>query len=110
MLPVRTMQSLTTIGESIPCRYGDAMNTGDLHETLARLRAELGRVSSLDENSRRLLQEIMLDAERLRTQPAATPHSRLRRLEALAVQFEANHPTLGAALRELVELLGQAGV
>ena len=86
------------------------MNTEDLHKTLARLRVELGRASSIDADSRRLLQDIMRDAERLQLQPATPMHTRRQRLEALAVQFEANHPTLGAALRELMELLAQAGV
>jgi hypothetical protein len=32
------------------------------------------------------------------------------RLEALAVDFEAEHPSLAASLREFVALLGRAGL
>jgi hypothetical protein len=31
-------------------------------------------------------------------------------LEAIAVQFEAQHPTLAASSRRLVDMLGKAGV
>ena len=88
------------------------MNSEQLHKILARLRLELGKTSSIDEDSRSLLQEVMREAEKLPTKPAggASSHSRLQRLEALAVQFEADYPTLGATLRELIELLARAGV
>jgi hypothetical protein len=32
------------------------------------------------------------------------------RLEALAVEFEAEHPSLSASLREFVDLLARAGL
>jgi len=59
----------------------------------------------------------MRDAERL-GQPeqardragAAAAVPRQHRLEALAVHFEAEHPTLATTLREFIELLVQAGV
>ena len=88
------------------------MNSEQLHKTLSRLRTELAKASGLDEDSRSLLQEIMNEAQKLppKASNRAPSNSRLQRLEALAVQFEANYPTLGAALRELVELLAQAGV
>jgi hypothetical protein len=81
----------------------------DLHRTLARLREELGRAPSVDEESRRMLQEITHDAERLSTRPAMA-HSPVQRLEELALRFEAEHPTLGATLRQLVEILEKAGI
>ena len=86
------------------------MNPEDLHKTLARLRAELGNASSIDEESRLMLQEVVRDAERLRAGSQAEPQSWTERLEALAVRFEAEHPTLGASLRELMAILGRAGV
>jgi hypothetical protein len=86
------------------------MNSEDLHRTLERLRGELRQTPSLDEESRRLLQDLARDAERLPNGPGAATHSWGERLEALAVRFEADHPTLGASLRELMEILGRAGV
>ena len=88
------------------------MTSEDLHKTLARLRAELAKASSVDDESRRLLQEVVRDAERLRAGAgtSTSAHSWTERLEELAVKFEADHPRLGASLRELVEILGRAGV
>jgi hypothetical protein len=87
------------------------MNSEDLHRTLERLRGELRRTSSLDEESRKLLQDLARDAERLpkSSAPAAT-HTWSERVEELAVRFEADHPTIGASLRELIEILGRAGI
>jgi hypothetical protein len=42
--------------------------------------------------------------------PAAAPRSLADRLEKVAVQFEADHPTLAASSRRLVDLLGKAGL
>jgi hypothetical protein len=86
------------------------MGSEDLHQTLARLRAELRDASSLDDESRRLLHEVTRDAERFSGKSARQPHGWVERLEELAVRFEAEHPRLGASLRELVEILGKAGV
>jgi len=67
------------------------------------------------------LREVLADIERLllpstaaatrdvsgSTLPSqAAPH----RLEALAVEFEADHPALASSLRQFVDLLGRAGV
>jgi hypothetical protein len=106
---VHILQGVLTIGEIHFLRHGDAMNE-DLRRTLARLHAELGSASSMDEESRRLLQEVMRDAERLRTQSNLKPHSVGDRLEAMAVRFETDHPTLGTAIRELMRILESAGV
>ncbi len=86
------------------------MNSEDLRRTLERLRGELRHASSLDEESRRLLQDMARDAERLPRSSASASHSWVERVEELAVRFEADHPTLGASLRELMEILGKAGV
>jgi hypothetical protein len=83
-----------------------------LRQSLTRLHAELSHAPQLDAASRALLADIVRDIERLnRAQPApAERSSRQRRLETLAVQFEGEHPNLAAALREIVELLAQAGI
>ena len=57
---------------------------------------------------------MMQDINRLIDKPAATPgaaHGSLPdRLERIAVQFEADHPTLAASARRLVDLLGEVGI
>jgi hypothetical protein len=57
---------------------------------------------------------MMKDINRLIDKPAvlpSSPHGSLPdRLERVAVQFEADHPTLAASARRLVDLLGEVGI
>jgi len=86
--------------------------TDSLQRSLSRLHAELASAHRLDEKSRQALRaelagiEARLRARSAATAGAATPHG----LEALAVGFEADHPSLAASLRQFIELLGQAGL
>lgn len=95
------------------------MDTEDLNSHLARLHAELESAPRTDAETRRLLDEIAADLARLRARaPVAAdaaappmPDATLPdRLEALAVRFEAEHPTLAASSRRLVDLLGKVGI
>ena len=79
------------------------MSSDDLNALLKRLHAELGRATALDDESRRLLGVVLSDIDRLG--PAAPG-----RLETLAVRFEAEHPAVAAALRQVADLLGKAGI
>jgi uncharacterized protein DUF4404 len=88
-----------------------------LEHSLAELHAKLAAAPRLDEGSRKLLHDVLHDIERLLResrqprQPRQTPASAAtRRLETLAVDFEADHPSLAASLREFIDLLGRAGL
>lgn len=91
------------------------MSQESLRELLARVHERLSHAGSVDAESRELLMTVMRDIERAlgregqaareTAQPAAVP-----RLEALAVQFEAEHPALARVLRQLVDALGKAGI
>ncbi|MBS0373310.1 MAG: DUF4404 family protein [Proteobacteria bacterium] len=82
------------------------MGADDLNSLLRRVHAELGRAPQLDEESRGLLAVVAADIERLgHAAPATAPG-----LRALAVQFEAEHPAAAAALRQVGDLLGKAGI
>jgi hypothetical protein len=92
----------------------------ELRARLARLHDELGRQPP-DAESRRLLLEACADIERrmalaessLADSSSADEHSApgpAPRLESLAVRFEAEHPDLAGSLRQLVDLLGRAGI
>ena len=81
------------------------MSREPLKVLLARLHEELGRATSLDEESRRLVGVVVADIERLGAAPATAGG-----LEALAVRFEAEHPAIAAALRQVGDLLGKAGI
>jgi hypothetical protein len=90
------------------------MDPDALRDQLAKLHEELGNVGQVDPRSNQLLIEVLRDIERLleRDVANAPPSERSlpQRLEQVAVQFEADHPTLAASSRRLVDLLGQVGL
>jgi hypothetical protein len=100
------------------------MDTDTLRDQLMKLHEELGVARRVDPRSHQLLGEIMEDIKRLMEQDlsasdaAGTPlpgrsvaaPSLPDRLEKIAVQFEADHPTLAASSRRLVDLLGKVGL
>jgi len=92
------------------------MDPDALREQLMKLHEELGMAQRIDPRSAQLLGDIMEDIKRLIREPADTveapPAARSlpQRLEKIAVQFEADHPTLAASSRRLVDLLGKAGL
>ncbi|AMN47899.1 hypothetical protein ACG33_12485 [Steroidobacter denitrificans] len=83
-----------------------------LNEQLAALHAELARTRSVDPQTRELLIALLTDITRLLGQSASAieQQSRTARLNELAVQFEAEHPALGRALRQVVDTLSKAGI
>lgn len=87
-------------------------NEQSLQRALSALHTELARNTRLDEASRTALRGALSEIETRLAQPdpaaamAAAPHG----LNALAVGFEADHPSLAASLRQFIELLGQAGL
>ena len=77
------------------------------------MHSELSRVDSVDPQSRTLLITLLGDITRLLENSGpddAGQHNLAERLDELAVQFEAEHPSLGAALRRVVDALGKAGI
>jgi uncharacterized protein DUF4404 len=85
------------------------MSTEQLHALLRGLHAELARTASLDAEARRLIGVVVSDLEKLGAAISA-PHPTPGALKALAVRFEADHPAMGAALRQVADLLGKAGI
>ena len=91
------------------------MDQKSLRERLAKLHAELSKAHQQNPTSRPSLGEILPDVQRMLDQPAgaagASVDKSLReRLESVAVQFEAEHPTLAASARRLIELLNEVGI
>jgi hypothetical protein len=100
------------------------MNQNDLRDHLAKLRAELTDARQADPKSRQSLDDAMQDVHRLIDKTAAAPGAAASssgtvaspdsslpdRLELIAVQFEADHPTLAASARRLVDLLAEVGI
>jgi Domain of unknown function (DUF4404) len=84
-----------------------------LQQSLARLHAELANAAHrLDAKSQQTLRSALADTERLLNQGGAPPAGvgAPHRLEALAVGFETDHPTLAASVRQFIALLGEAGL
>lgn len=92
------------------------MTNPDLRNQLAALHSELARTSSVDPQSRELLVNLLGDITRLLGSTSRAPDTAEddrpldERLETLAVQFEAEHPSLGTAIRRVVDALGKAGI
>jgi Domain of unknown function (DUF4404) len=90
------------------------MDKTSLREHLAKLHAELADAHQTDPKYRESLTEMMQDINRLIDKAGdSTPSSDRSlpdRLERIAVQFEADHPTLAASARRLVDLLGEVGI
>lgn len=84
----------------------------ELKERLAALHAELAKTHAVDPQSRRLLTTLLTDITRLlgKSPDSAERSSLAQRLEEQAVQFEAEHPALGTAIRQVVDTLGKAGI
>jgi hypothetical protein len=88
----------------------------DLRTQLAALHSELARTSSVDPQSRELLVSILGDITRLLGTGATSGESAEEdrpineRLDEVAVQFEAEHPALGTAIRRVVDALAKAGI
>ena len=85
----------------------------DLRHTLQELHAELAQTQRVDPELRTLLVTVLTDITKLLEQPGArdvddAPLS--HRLESVAVKFEADHPALGTAIRQVVDTLGKAGI
>lgn len=91
------------------------MDQESLRERLAKLHAELANAHQQNPTTRPSLGEILPDVKRMLDQSAgaAAPSvdkSLPERLERVAVQFEADHPTLAASARRLIDLLNEVGI
>ena len=88
------------------------MDQDNLRRQIANLQAELDRAHQDNPAARESLGEILPHIKRMADQPPSAPSdaSLPDRLEKVAVQFEADHPTLAASARRLIELLGEVGI
>lgn len=87
------------------------MSEENLRDLLARAHERLQEAGSVDPQSRELLVALMGDIERKLGPDAPRPEEdHASRLEEMAVQFEADHPALARSLRQLMDMLGKAGI
>lgn len=83
------------------------MSGDDLRALLGQLHERLASARSLDPESRKLLATVARDIEGALTNDAAVD---AEPVEALAVRFEADHPSLAGVLRQIMDTLGKAGI
>jgi hypothetical protein len=78
-----------------------------LHERLERLDRRF-----LEPRTRELLLVLLNDLTRLLGAPPIDDeaHPLTDRLEEIAVRFEAEHPSVGTAVRQLIDALSKAGI
>jgi Domain of unknown function (DUF4404) len=87
------------------------MDQESLRRQFAKLHAELDTAHRNNPAARESLGDILPDIKRMADQPQTDGDASLPdRLEKIAVQFEADHPTLAASARRLIDLLGEAGI
>jgi len=88
------------------------MDQKSLRERLAKLHADLADAHQQNPATRQSLGEVLPDVKRMLDQPAGAAADKTlpERLERVAVQFEAEHPTLAASARRLIDLLNEVGI
>ena len=89
------------------------MNIDKLRATISELERELRGIKSLDNESRRMLEQAVQDIRdtlQEREQPAADRQSLVERLQEAVERFESTHPSLTAVLGRLIDGLAQMGI
>jgi hypothetical protein len=82
----------------------------ELRRHLVQLKRELESAGQLDNSTRALLEEVAGDIEQALHEDTLQPSSMSERLEASALEFEADHPALARVLREVTDALAKLGV
>ena len=88
------------------------MDRDRLRDLLEQLHRALGGAGAVDEESRRLLGTVLADIERVLHQPGGGTRGAAvsGRLEELVVRYEADHPGVAGAMRQLIDALAKAGI
>jgi len=81
-----------------------------LTRLLAELRDELRRAEDIDEESRRILQDLHTEIEELVESEPGEVRSLVGRLKTMESRLAAEHPVLEQAMRELADTIAKMGV
>ncbi|HEX2586406.1 MAG TPA: DUF4404 family protein [Steroidobacteraceae bacterium] len=89
----------------------------DLKQQLAALHDQLTILKNPDADTRQLLGVLLADISRLMhtdasdvSGTASSESSPVETMENVAARFDADHPALSGALRQLLDALGKAGI
>jgi hypothetical protein len=86
------------------------MTKATLKAHLIELREELAGTQTLDEHTRQLLEHVADEIEQVLAQTEPDYESLRERVEARAVDFEANHPGFARLLNEVTDALAKLGI
>ena len=84
-----------------------------LQRLIATLQEELSSSESVDEETRKALQQLIPDIEEIASgdAPSSGDHaSAASQLENATLQFESEHPKLSMILGEIIDTLGKLGI
>ncbi len=81
-------------------------------QQIQALHRQLTELQQIDSTVQEQLLILQADINRLvdNNAPDAQEHSPTEAVESLAARFDADHPTLSTALRNLLDSLGKAGI
>jgi hypothetical protein len=91
------------------------MDDDELRKLLEELHQKIEKTDSVDEKGRELLSHLSLDIRNLLERTGHEEHLRgnpreIGRLEESVRHFEVTHPSLTAALSQLLNILNNAGI
>lgn len=81
----------------------------ELKAKLGQLQQNLSEVDQLDDDSRKMLQQVDADIQRLLS-GASGEEGLSERLEQQAVEFEERHPAVSGIMKDIMDVLGKMGV
>jgi hypothetical protein len=85
------------------------MTSEKLQQLLKDLHQELGATTALDPQSRKLVEQVLQDVDRIghRPEPSVSIEARLREV---MLRFESEHPRLATTVGQLADALGKLGI
>jgi hypothetical protein len=86
------------------------MTQDNLRELLTQLHTRLSHAESLDAESREQLTALSRDIERALGRASEDIAPARSSLEGAAVKLELEHPALATVVRQIVDVLGKAGI
>ncbi|MBL8197985.1 MAG: DUF4404 family protein [Chromatiales bacterium] len=85
------------------------MTNAKLQQLLKELHQELGATTTLDPNSRQLVEQVLQDVDRIGQHPEP-PASIEARLREVMLRFESEHPRLATTVGQVADALGKLGI
>jgi len=82
----------------------------ELKQQLATLHNQLTALKNPDGETRQLLGVLLADISRVLRDDSTGESSPVENMESIAARFDAGHPELSGALRQLLDALAKAGI